>query len=107
MANRLGKDSNVYSDEKSKLAAISFVFGVSYLFDVVYDFYLLSEYSENECAFLTKIDPDCETFGWLLLEQCYFIIDLVPIFILLIMHYRNFKLPAGKNQPVLEEHRSS
>lgn len=49
MANRLGENSNVYASEKAKLAVMSFIFGVSYIIDVLYDEFVLEEYSTSEC----------------------------------------------------------
>lgn len=60
MSDRLGKDGNVYASEKAKLATMSFVFGVSYLIDVLYDLFVIKHYATNE--------PDNFSFGWLVLE---------------------------------------
>lgn len=80
MAERLGKDSSVYSSEKIKIVTIAILFILSYVFDMVYEqVFLDKEFTTPEAREIIQ-------------AEIYYIFDPIPIFTVLVVHWKNFRI---------------
>ena len=84
MAEMLGKDSGVYQSEKTKLIAIALLFILSYTVDVVFEMTVLNEEYEWTTGII------------LIIEELYYLFDPIPILILLLFHWKNFRFVPVK-----------
>lgn len=109
MSEKIGRNSSVYSEEKTKLKIICGIFCLSYLIDFLYNYFVISSFCDNQCFNWTEMKkdkPNCNYLWFILLQEMYFIVDPLPIIVLLSVHYTNFKLrvPRAVQAPTKQQH---
>ena len=84
MAEKLG-NITVFKSEKIKLASIAMTFVCSYILDLFYLFFIRGQDIK-------------ETYGnnSIIIEEIYYIIDPIPILVILFFHLKNFKFVPVK-----------
>jgi hypothetical protein len=112
MSSKLGHDYNVYSSEKTVLVLICALFMLSYLIDCIYNHFGLQTFFENECFDKndgTKGKHQCNYFSFLLIVESYYIVDVLPIAVILFVHWSNFRLPSvsKKSDTALKQKREN
>lgn len=83
MAEKLG-NIGVFTSEKIKLMLIAMTFVLSYCFDFAYE------------HFYGTSDIDAKPARKILIGEIYYIQDPIPIFVLLIFHWKNFRFVTVK-----------
>lgn len=76
------------------------MFGVCYLLDFAYYYpnqWFFGDYVNNHCSFHVE-NISCSNLGPLVIEEVYYIIDMVPFLVMMILHRKSFKLPTAHHR---------
>jgi len=105
MSTLLGGGSAVYTNERRRLILILVVFTASYTLDCLYFSFGVSKFAEDNCYWLELHDllPTCKYFSFVIWQELYYIFDLVPIMMILVVHQRNFRLNLQEIQELAEK----
>ncbi len=97
----LGENSSVYSSEKTVLVVICALFMFSYFVDFLYNAVVLKDFYKHKCFDWGKDEKgnkECDYSSYFLLTELYYIVDPLPIMVILVVHWQNFRLPSKLDQ---------
>ena len=97
----LGANSSVYSSEKTVLVVICALFMFSYFVDFLYNAVALKDFYKHKCFDWgndLKGNKECDYYSYFLLTELYYIVDPLPIMVILVVHWQNFRMPSKLDQ---------
>ena len=78
------------------------MFGVGYIIDFIFFYgnYIDSDYILNHCGFTVgdPYDESCSNMWPLITAESYYVVDMIPFLVMMILHRKSFHLPSTRAQ---------